>query len=85
MSAWAKCRRFLAVSAKYRQALTKTGSRMSSPRETMMKEFFLTTALLTAALSVTAPSVADARPCLIVTLTGTQGGPQSFNGLYFRW
>src|SRR5215469_386044 len=26
-------------------------------------------------------SSADAAPCLIVTLTGTQGGPQSFNGL----
>ena len=26
-------------------------------------------------------STADAAPCLIVTLTGTQGGPQSFNGL----
>jgi ribonuclease Z len=26
-------------------------------------------------------STAQATPCLIVTLTGTQGGPQSFNGL----
>ena len=26
-------------------------------------------------------STADAAPCLIVTLTGTQGGPSSFNGL----
>ena len=26
-------------------------------------------------------STAQAAPCLIVTLTGTQGGPQSFNGL----
>src|SRR5215472_5577757 len=26
-------------------------------------------------------STARAAPCLIVTLTGTQGGPQSFNGL----
>ena len=26
-------------------------------------------------------TTADAAPCLIVTLTGTQGGPQSFNGL----
>jgi ribonuclease Z len=31
-------------------------------------------------LSSHAPS-AQAAPCLIVTLTGTQGGPQSFNGL----
>ena len=28
-----------------------------------------------------AGTTADAAPCLIVTLTGTQGGPQSFNGL----
>ena len=31
-------------------------------------------------LAVDAPT-ALAAPCLIVTLTGTQGGPQSFNGL----
>ena len=31
-------------------------------------------------LAVDAPT-ARAAPCLIVTLTGTQGGPQSFNGL----
>ena len=30
---------------------------------------------------VSAGTTADAAPCLIVTLTGTQGGPQSFNGL----
>jgi ribonuclease Z len=28
-----------------------------------------------------AGSTVDAAPCLVVTLTGTQGGPQSFNGL----
>ena len=46
-----------------------------------MKKFLLTTTLLAAALSVTSILNADAAPCLIVTLTGTQGGPQSFNGL----
>jgi ribonuclease Z len=41
----------------------------------------LVTALFAAAWLVTSGSIADAAPCLIVTLTGTQGGPQSFNGL----
>ena len=46
-----------------------------------MKEFLLTTTLLATALSATSISNADAAPCLNVTFTGTQGGPQSFNGL----
>jgi ribonuclease Z len=41
----------------------------------------LVTALFAGARLVTGGSIADAAPCLIVTLTGTQGGPQSFNGL----
>ena len=41
----------------------------------------LVTALFAGAWLVTSGSIADAAPCLIVTLTGTQGGPQSFNGL----
>lgn len=41
----------------------------------------LVTALFAGAWLVTRGSIADAAPCLIVTLTGTQGGPQSFNGL----
>ncbi len=41
----------------------------------------LVTALFAGAWLVTGGSIADAAPCLIVTLTGTQGGPQSFNGL----
>jgi ribonuclease Z len=36
---------------------------------------------LLAATWLAAATTADAAPCLIVTLTGTQGGPQSFNGL----
>ena len=41
----------------------------------------LVTALFAGAWLVTSGSISDAAPCLIVTLTGTQGGPQSFNGL----
>jgi len=39
------------------------------------------TALFAGAWLGTSGSIARAAPCLIVTLTGTQGGPQSFNGL----
>ena len=46
-----------------------------------MKGYSVATALLAAAWFVTGASTADAAPCLVVTLTGTQGGPQSFNGL----
>src|SRR5262245_30145857 len=46
-----------------------------------MKALFVATALLAAALTATGASIAAAAPCLIVTLTGAQGGPQSFNGL----
>jgi ribonuclease Z len=38
-------------------------------------------ALLAVAWFVTGVSTVGAAPCLIVTLTCTQGGPQSFNGL----
>jgi ribonuclease Z len=40
-------------------------------------------AVALAGVSLLAPGVSTsyAAPCLIVTLTGTQGGPQSFNGL----
>jgi ribonuclease Z len=41
----------------------------------------LVTALFAGAWLVTSGSISDAAQCLIVTLTGTQGGPQSFNGL----
>jgi ribonuclease Z len=38
--------------------------------------------LIAGALLMAAVSTADAAPCLIVTLTGTHGGPQQpFNGL----
>jgi ribonuclease Z len=46
-----------------------------------MKSCFVATALLAGAWWMTSVSTADAAPCLIVTLTGTQGGPQSYNGL----
>jgi ribonuclease Z len=39
------------------------------------------TALFAGAWAVTTGSTADAAPCLVITLTGTQGGPQSYNGL----
>ena len=46
-----------------------------------MKRYFVAAALLAGSWIATSVSTADAAPCLIVTLTGTQGGPQSFNGL----
>jgi len=46
-----------------------------------MKEYAVATALLVVAWLATGGSTAEAAPCLIVTLTGTQGGPQSFRGL----
>lgn len=46
-----------------------------------MKSLPFVTVLISAAWLSAIFSSADAAPCLIVTLTGTQGGPQSFNGL----
>src|SRR3979409_51101 len=46
-----------------------------------MRGYSVATALLAGAWFLTSVSAAGAAPCLIVTLTGTQGGPQSFNGL----
>src|SRR5262249_20949866 len=51
------------------------------PRRTRVQGYFAVTALFAGASLVTSGSIAEAAPCLIVTLTGTQGGPQSFNGL----
>jgi ribonuclease Z len=51
-------------------------------RRLRMKGYSLAvTALIAGAWLMTSGLIADAAPCLIVTLTGTQGGPQSFNGL----
>jgi ribonuclease Z len=50
-------------------------------RGSRMKACFVATVLLAGACCMTSLSTADAAPCLIVTLTGTQGGPQSYNGL----
>jgi ribonuclease Z len=47
----------------------------------MKRYSFVVTALIAGPWLMTVGSIADAAPCLIVTLTGTQGGPQSFNGL----
>ena len=47
-----------------------------------MKGYYIIgTALFAGAWLGTSGLIARAAPCLIVTLTGTQGGPQSFNGL----
>src|SRR5258708_988733 len=46
-----------------------------------MKEYSVAMMLFAGAWFATGVSTADAAPCLIVTLTGTQGGPSSFNGL----
>jgi ribonuclease Z len=47
---------------------------------TNVNRFLIAIALVTGAWLATA-TVAQAAPCLIVTLTGTQGGPGAFNGL----
>ena len=46
-----------------------------------MKKFSIVTVLIGGVWLAAAVPTANAAPCLIVTLTGTQGGPQSFNGL----
>src|SRR3954469_7951072 len=45
-----------------------------------MKLFFIAIALFGSTWLATAISSAEAAPCLIVTLTGTQSGPSVFNG-----
>jgi ribonuclease Z len=53
-----------------------------APGRLRMKGYVIVVAALFAgAWLTTSGSIADAAPCLMVTLTGTQGGPQSFNGL----
>jgi len=44
-------------------------------------QFSIAIALLSSIWLSVAPPTADAAPCLVVTLTGTQGGPEAFNGL----
>ena len=47
-----------------------------------MSKYCLAIAWICVAWLATSPSTADAAPCLMVTLTGTAGGPQQpFNGL----
>src|SRR4051812_28122285 len=46
-----------------------------------MRGCSIATALVVGAWFLSGASAVGATPCLIVTLTGTQGGPQSFNGL----
>ena len=46
-----------------------------------MARCFAAAALLAVSWLISVASNSYAAPCLIVTLTGTQGGPQSFNGL----
>src|SRR5689334_8362190 len=46
-----------------------------------MARCFVAVALLAVSWLVSGASSSYAAPCFIVTLTGTQGGPQSFNGL----
>src|SRR6476660_4808922 len=46
-----------------------------------MARSFAAAALLAVSWLISVASNSYAAPCLIVTLTGTQGGPQSFNGL----
>jgi ribonuclease Z len=45
-----------------------------------MKSLSIAIALVVGVWFVVAVSTADAAPCLLVTLTGTQGGPSVFNG-----
>ena len=46
-----------------------------------MKRFKLATALIASAWFVMGGPAANAAPCMIVTLTGTMGGPPEYNGL----
>ena len=46
-----------------------------------MKRLFLAAAMLAGIAAFAAPPAAQAAPCMIVTLTGTMGGPPNFNGL----
>ena len=45
-----------------------------------MKRLPIMSALVVAVLTVAAAPVAHAAPCLIVTITGAQGGPQAYQG-----
>src|SRR5476649_42639 len=45
-----------------------------------MKRFSIAMALIAGACLAVAVPLAEAAPCLIVTLTGTQSGPAAFNG-----
>src|SRR5438552_46015 len=45
-----------------------------------MKRFSIAIALVGGLSFIAAVSMAEAAPCLMVTLTGTQGGPSVFNG-----
>jgi len=47
----------------------------------MTRYALVLSALFAGAPFVTTGSTAGAAPCLLITLTGTQGGPQSYNGL----
>jgi ribonuclease Z len=44
-------------------------------------QFSIAIAILSSIWLSVAPPTADAAPCLVVTLTGTQGGPEAFKGL----
>jgi hypothetical protein len=44
-------------------------------------QFSIAIALVSSIWMSVAHSTANAAPCLVVTLTGTQGGPEAFNGL----
>src|SRR5436305_4950173 len=46
-----------------------------------MGRYFIAVAFFAVFWLATGASNSYAAPCLVVTLTGTQGGPQSFNGL----
>jgi ribonuclease Z len=46
-----------------------------------MQRFFLATALVAGSWLAALPSLAQAAPCLLVTLTGTMSGPVLLNGV----
>jgi ribonuclease Z len=45
-----------------------------------MKRFFVTTAVVGGIWITAVAPPAEAAPCLLITLTGTQSGPATFNG-----
>ena len=60
--------------------MTRSAQRGYAAFNFNMKRFSIAIALVGGMSFIAAVSMAEAAPCLMVTLTGTQGGPSVFNG-----